>query len=589
MRWQHVLWKRWLDQKIQRKFFITYLILAVIPLCLFGITVYFIAKNTLEKKAQEDAITITNQINYNVDSYLRKIDRMTILPFMDIGIGNYLKADHVKVYPNSLEEFKMENDIRSYFTGLQLLQEGILGSYIVLDSGKVYGSFQNSSIRNEVEINDEPWFQEAVRQQGALVNSGLRHEESQVYYPRNNKKVVSIARYVTRMGTSDEPANEPLGVFVIDIDPDVFNFTAQKPENGFVIITDQRDQLLYFSADADRLNWSNWRANNDYIGQTSKSDYSGWTATYIVSKDYLYRDLAKIRILGVTIIIVLLIFSIFIAGFVARGVAAPILKLSRLMMKVQGGNFDQSIYLLQNDEIGKLAKSFNLMAADLKQFVEKIESKEKQKRIAEIEALRAQINPHFVYNTLSAIRMMALLQNAPEISKVLEIFIQLLKYSTYGNRKWVTIAEELQFITDYVALLEMRYMKKIRLELKLDPQVEELYIIPFIIQPLVENAIFHGMGTTHHQPVIQISFQFIPGHILQIVVKDNGIGMEQDQMDHIMNELESNTQFSGIGLKNIHERIKLEFGMEYGLKITSEIGQGTCIIIQLPMRKEGEI
>jgi two-component system sensor histidine kinase YesM len=590
------LWKKWMDQKIQFKFFVTYLFLAGLPLCIFGVSAYFIAANTLKDKAYSSFTVITKQVNQNIDSYLERLDKMTILPFLDQRIYDALGNAPVPSDKYTDEELQIEDSLQNYFISLEELEEGIKAVYIVSNNGRTYGYSTNSSIRSEIMVDQENWYKEAVKQHGALVNSGLR-EESQMYSFSDNSSVVSLARYATNIKNRKE-----LGVFVIDVDPYIFNFTAQKPKEGYIIITDQYGNILQSTLQVSKdviqtirnqgkpmgtlmqsVQFKN--AQGSFVGITSTSEYSGWSTTYLVSTAQLYQDLGKIRLVAWSIIAVLLLFSVIIAGFIAKGVASPIKRLSNLMGKVQHGDLNIQVEVQHKDEIGLLAHSFERMVKQLKHSFEQISVEEHNKRKAEIEMLRAQINPHFIYNTLSAIRMMAIMQNAQEIAKSLEIFIHLMKYCTVSDRKWVAVAEEIRFIQDYVALLESRYMRRFSVNINYAnesrEEIEQALIMPFIIQPVVENAIFHATGESNNEIRIEIRQGTDSDLIIDVI--DQGKGMEPEQVNSLMNfSSKKNGNLSGIGLKNIHERISLEFGVPYGVSIQSALDVGTTVTIRMP-------
>ncbi|WP_162463036.1 sensor histidine kinase [Paenibacillus psychroresistens] len=593
MAWIGWSWRRWKDLKIQSKFFITYLLLAVLPLSVFGTAAYFIAVGTLEGKANDSFKVITSQINYNVDAFLRGIDRMTILPFIDQRIYSTMTKLKLSQETYTPETLQIEKDMKTYFTSLQVLHEGIMAVYMITDGGQVYGYSQNTSIRPNNTLMDQKWFKETLIKNGEFVNSGLRLE-TQVY-DNGGKMTISLARHVTQVDT-----NEPLGVFVVDIDPYIFNFAAQKPRDGYVLIADQYGRIIHSSIPLKEDEWKGlWKESLDgkpqlhsihwnapfggMVGVASRSEYSGWTTLYLTSKKALYQDLDRIVKLALGIIVTLLLVSVILAGFVARSVASPIKRLSRLMNKVQNGDFPVTISMQQKDEIGLLSNSFDSMVKELSQLIERITLEEKSKRKAEIDALRAQINPHFIYNTLSAIKMMAHMQNANDIANTLGIFIQLMKYCTRSDRKWVTIQEEISFIEAYVSLLERRYMKRFAITYAIDEQVGELRIMPFLIQPIVENAIFHGLDGDTSKGEIRIDIHPGGQNELLILVQDFGSGMQEEKLSGLFGSgIEHNQGLSGTGLKNIHERIILEFGPSYGLFVKSILGEGTVVAIRVP-------
>jgi two-component system sensor histidine kinase YesM len=595
IRW---FWKRWMDQKIQVKFFVTYLLLAILPLCVFGAYNQFIIKENIESKADDSFVTITQQITQNIDAYLKQIDKMTLMPFSNPMLHRIVTSGD-QIFNSEESVLRNEEEIHLYFTSLQSLEEGIKAIYFVKNDNSVYGYGQGKNIRPENKVENEDWYQQALSSGGALVNSGLRKETQFFSSEGTEDSVVSVARYATNVQTKQK-----IGVFVVDIDPYIFQFIFKKPETGMVVLTDHNGQIIYSTSrlDADQqrviieesqassgqlyqVKWD--EAENKQLGYSHESEYSGWTVTYLVPKKQLYAEMTRINELLIILIVVLTLVLAILAGLVSRSIAFPIIRLSRLMSKVQSGNLSLSYSLTQQDEIGILARSYNDMRLELINLIERIGEEERGKRKAEMEALKAQINPHFIYNTLNAIRMMAIMQNSDTIAKQLGIFIHLMQYCTASDRKWIQIREEIKFLNDYVALLETRYVHKISLEYEVDEAITAGYIIPFLIQPILENAIFHGRNNHEdHQPILIRMTRRDCNLFIDII--DFGKGMTSDQLALLFNNKSRKHGMTGNGLRNIHERIQLEFGNQYGVEVKSVEGSGTTVTVSVPWNVEGD-
>ena len=351
---------------------------------------------------------------------------------------------------------------------------------------------------------------------------------------------------------------------------------------------EQRVIIEESQASSGQLYQVKWdEAENKQLGYSHESEYSGWTVTYLVPKKQLYAEMTRINELLVILIVVLTLVLAILAGLVSRSIAFPIIRLSRLMSKVQSGNLSLSYSLTQQDEIGILARSYNDMRLELINLIDRIGEEERGKRKAEMEALKAQINPHFIYNTLNAIRMMAIMQNSDTIAKQLGIFIHLMQYCTASDRKWIQIREEIKFLNDYVALLETRYVHKISLEYEVDEAVTAGYIIPFLIQPILENAIFHGRNNHEDRQPILIKMTRRDSNLF-IDIIDFGKGMTSDQLALLFNNKSRKHGMTGNGLRNIHERIQLEFGNQYGVEVKSAEGSGTTVTVSVPWNGEGD-
>ncbi|KGE18795.1 sensor histidine kinase [Paenibacillus wynnii] len=590
---------RWKDQKIQVRFFITYLLLAILPLIILASSVYLTLQRDSERKAQEDFLVVTKQIDQSVEKYLRLIDRMTIIPFGETALYQILS----KTPQNDAGSLTLQNEkeLHNYFMGLQSLQEGIRAIYMMSKEDNVYGYSAGRAVYPVNKVKKEAWYQQVIEREGGLVNSGLR-DESQFFSPVISDQVITFARYVTSVITG-----EKIGVFAIDVDPSVFTYTIEKVNKGNVVIMDQYQNILYSQqppgsekelmlaegkAASDESVFFQWKKDGKrWIGVNHVSSYTGWSTTYYITSDELFSDLNRIFRFTIYVILALLLLSIVLAGVVSRSVAQPIKLLSRHMNLLRSGNFNISLPFQGKDEIGFLTHSFNSMVYELKNLLERISEEEKLKRKAETDALLAQMNPHFMYNTLSAIRMMAMMQNAQEISHALETFMQLMRYSTQSYKNKVKMKEEIQFVDNYVSLLEMRYMRPIPVKYNIAPEHEDYELLPFLIQPIMENAVFHGMnqGDSTFSIEIRTAYDEFSGQF-QITIQDTGAGISPERLPTLLtraNPVLQGTQGLGTALINVNNRLKLEYGEAYGFSITSSMGEGTIVNLCFPGNKGG--
>ncbi|MCL6615909.1 MAG: histidine kinase [Anoxybacillus ayderensis] len=223
------------------------------------------------------------------------------------------------------------------------------------------------------------------------------------------------------------------------------------------------------------------------------------------------------------------------------------------------------------------------MIDELKQHIEHVKTKEKQKAMAEFRALQAQINPHFIANTLSNVAWLAKMQRAENIETVVTSLIQLLNASMGRGNDIITIREEIQNIKSYISIQEFKFFKKIEVYFDLDSDIMDCKILRFILQPIVENSIIHGLGPKQGQGIISIK-GYIDGDHLSINITDTGIGMEDWEFEKLLGgDVESKDRFNSLGLRNVNERIKLSYGDEYGLTVKSQKDMFTSVEIKLPV------
>ena len=260
--------------------------------------------------------------------------------------------------------------------------------------------------------------------------------------------------------------------------------------------------------------------------------------------------------------------------FVVRYLMKPMEELRGSMQQVSGGNLKVHAPVYQNDEIGQLSQGFNSMIAQM------------LKKEAEIESLQYQITPHFMYNTLNSIRYEAILQGSPNTAELLEAFIELLQLSASDRGAFITVKQEMHMVQNYVKLQQFRYADCFQVTFDMQPEAEACYVPRLLIQPLVENAILHGIDHRKRDNQIAVSVLCDNG-ALAIKVEDHGEGMTSEEIQKLLDG-QRKSKFSGIGVSNIRERLRLYYGGKAELRFYSEKGNGTTAVILLPISYDAE-
>lgn len=297
-----------------------------------------------------------------------------------------------------------------------------------------------------------------------------------------------------------------------------------------------------------------------------------------------------ITCLAVFLFISCLVVGTGLAVIFSNRLRKPVALLSSQVKKIGNGDFSPNPSIESEDELGEIGRGINKMSARIANLLDKSVEDEREKKNLEIKMLQAQINPHFLYNTLDSIRWIAVIQKNASIIKMVTALSGLLKNLAKGFNEKVTMRAELDFLSDYITIEKMRYMEMFDVEI--DVAEEELYqakIIKLTLQPLVENAIFSGIEPGGKNGSIKIRI-WQEEEKLCISVKDDGVGMTEEKIQDIMNnpQKRKGDTMSGIGLPNVDQRIKLVYGDEYGLRIKSQVGEYTEILVTLPIEYEKE-
>jgi two-component system sensor histidine kinase YesM len=271
---------------------------------------------------------------------------------------------------------------------------------------------------------------------------------------------------------------------------------------------------------------------------------------------------------------------------ISRTIARPIRWLDEQVKQYAQTRDISRFKINRNDEIGSLGRSFFDMGIKINDLFDKLRQESEIREQYRFKALRAQINPHFLFNTLNTIRWMALIRKADNIADTINSLVKILEYSIKEEREFVTLGEELDMIRNYIHIQNYRYGEDLEVAIDIPKELEEYRIIKFILQPVVENAFSHAFKNISRKKRIHISGKEEKDR-LKIFVRDNGAGIEPDRVFELNEELhrENQTRTAGIGLSNVHERIKVEYGEDFGLYVESVPGEGTTVTYTIPLLK----
>lgn len=337
-----------------------------------------------------------------------------------------------------------------------------------------------------------------------------------------------------------------------------------------------------------------WKDNNtevtigQYLGKKSicaivSSSFSDFTLLSISEHAALIADLKQTQWLFTLALALVIILAVVLATQIAGMLNKPLKNLMYAMERVGRGDFDTRAAVSEKeDEFSQLNNRFNGMVTQIDDLIKQVVEEQRHVRQAELHALQYQIKPHFMYNTLNSIKYTAIMQGNESVGKQLSSFIELLEASLNKGSDFSTLEFELRLVDDYVSLQMFRYMQCFTMEYEVTPEAKECYVPRFLLQPLVENSILHGMDTKRNDNIIRIQ-SYVLDEILHIEVSDNGKGMTLEQKDQILHQnADSNRQFNGIGVYNTEERLRLFYGKKMHMELITQVGEGTTYIIELP-------
>ncbi len=328
-----------------------------------------------------------------------------------------------------------------------------------------------------------------------------------------------------------------------------------------------------------------------YVAIYSGLNNGNWRMIKEVPKKVLYAEINKIQDIVFFVSILFLVIMFFISYVYSKKVTAPLKKMIGQMKEVEAGNLNAMVEINTNRELHELGENFNHMVYRVKRLMNEVVETERNKNELELEVLHAQINPHFLYNTLNTIRWMAKLKGEDTISKAIVALVKLLRISISVDKNMITVKEEIAYVESYLLIQRLRFNHKFEMEYHIQPEVGNHMIPKLILQPIVENSLIYGIDEADGESEllkIRIYSTEMEGETC-IIVEDNGVGMEEETLMRILRDEKNVNKFSKVGLNNVNQRIKMFFGESYGIRIISRKGEGTKVVIPIPSEAEKKI
>lgn len=356
-------------------------------------------------------------------------------------------------------------------------------------------------------------------------------------------------------------------------------------DNGTLQVLDSDGTVLYHRAENDDWIDQSIAAHLDKLHFETQLEDTGWIVSFDVDKVKAQSELYVLRGMLVLVIMLCAIVVVWGASRLSNNITRPLSDMMEQMERMERGELKVNIAVDSDDEIGVLAKKFNTMSRNLQTYIDRYYVARMQQGEAELKALRTQISPHYLNNTLEVIRMQAVSEDAPVAAHMIEMLGQQMQYAL-SDAASISLHDELELIRNYVSLLNFRYNDKLQLDIQ-EKGFGGCEIPKLSLQPLVENAYKHGLKNRPGMGLIQITAEAV-GDDLEITVLDNGTGMSKSVLTELKKQLQGiakprpESQTGGIGLKNVHDRLKSLYGEGYGLSISSWPGVGTAVCLKIP-------
>lgn len=580
------------DMKIKKKLAVTFISVAVIPLLLCGL--FLTAK--LRQVVVEDAF---EQVSANVERVRKRTEELLNVP---ADISNRLINDKRmkkaagQQYDNAvevIEAYRGYTDIRDY---LQMYKE-ISSIRVYVDNPSILENWE--FMQANPEISSQKWYREALEEKGLIgwnqIEDGQSRSES-----------LNLIRSFPLLSFRQK------GVMVIRVDKRHVDSILEQ-ESFLTLIVDSQNRIvasnaagisgkdfLELSASTRLLDLQEGSYDVTLDGKASKAivanlrpqdSWNGLRTLSVFTVSEITRDADHVIFLGTVVIVISLIFAALLTYASASLLSGRLRRLSRHVTEVHSGSWKTFLPIDGSDEIGMLSRQFNALVHEVNRLFETVQETSRQKNLVEqrqnemkFKMLASQINPHFLFNSLESIRMEAHIRKQDGIAEAVWKLSKLLRSSIETGSGRITLGKELEHVRCYLDIQQFRYEERLQYRLDVGVGQEDIQIPPFIIQPLVENAIVHGLDSRAECVFIEVRVGECQGGIL-VEVRDNGAGIPTERLESLRRELTvpaEEAEEQRIGLRNVNDRLILLYGAASALKIDSQPGCGMRIEFFVP-------
>ena len=577
---------------IRSTIYIYFTVSALAAILLIGLSLYGRFSGQLTATISQENQAMLSQVNRSVDSYLQ-----TIMKLSDSLYYGVIKNADLS-----------DESVSSDFTLLYDNNKDCIANIALLSKeGELLAAVPAARLKTGLDVTKEPWFQTTLER-----TDNLYFTTSHVQYIFDNSEnqyrwVITFTRSVEiTSGTSTEQ-----GILLLDISYTSFqqlldNITLGN--QGYIYMVSGGGELIYhpkmqlIDVGLADENYEKAAARRDgnyeeiYEGErrniTVKSvGYTGWKLVGVMPEANISLNVLKTQLFIVFVVAFFLFVLMVINAYISSRITGPIKRLEKSVNALEAGKLDTEIYIGGSYEIRHLGRSIRDMAGQIQVLMNDIVAEHESKRKSEFDTLQSQINPHFLYNTLDIIVWMIENEQKAEAVKVVTALARFFRISLSKGRSIIPVKDELEHVRNYLMIQQMRFKNKFTYQIESEPETLNLASLKLMLQPLVENAIYHGMEFMDGDGEILVRAFLEEGELI-FTISDNGLGMTEEQVNGLLKENTvhaSSKRGSGIGVKNVNERIRLYFGEQYGLSIESEPDEGTTIWIHLPAIPYAEI
>lgn len=567
-------------RSIRSQIMLFFSLLIVVPIIISGVSIYYALQNYLEDSYVRHQGKSINNLVSEMDDWRSEQEDLSLRLFGDQSIQQFLR------YPNTALTAEQLQRTANFRQALQIhsAKSDPFGSiFVVRDNGTIYGEGLSSTYDRYIHSR-------------LLLAAGYNGLPAW-----DNVEGTDKFALFRQINDNEKDLNRPIGYLFIlfnkaEIERMIGQYTVDPGQqyavfdekNSFQILTDSTMPKAFIeeigsSSETSRGPLTTVYGDEPYITFAEKR--AGWTLVSWIPENKVMEPARELFFGILFIAVVLIIFSVFMVLFLSHRITKPLKMIQRKMKQIGEGFFIFKVPVVRNDEVGELATAMNRMSDEIQSLIQKNKEEEVKRRMIQLQTLEYQINPHFLYNTLDSVNMLARKHQNPIIADMVTYLSRLFRIGLNQGREMITVADEVRHVTYYLKIQEIRFADQLYWDIQTDESIESEKIIKFLLQPLVENSINHGIRKRDEPGHIYIRIWKEPDSIV-LEIEDDGVGMDPEQLERVRESLndalEEPDKDHGFGLRNVHQRIQLHYGDDYGLEFASEKGYGTTVTVRLP-------
>lgn len=581
--------KRFRDFSIRTKLIIGFLTILLPLVLILSIVFYSYSAEIVLKQSLEQTREIVEQFSISLDNYMglmrNKMEILADSPTIQEELNTHQDKEDIK------------ND--SFYSRNKRIRRIMLQIYssVTMNDVEIYGINETNHYLSlwskKYEIPDKDILFE---------NANLSKGRSVLVNNINDADTIQMIKMVKDLQTY-----KPIGYIRFGLKRNYIEKMAKNinfgSDGGVVIFDENLNKISGIAHDSalSKLlkkkpsigNFSYSEGKNEYTAVHIHSDSTGWTTVGVIPLRYINKDLAGIQYLTVIIIVLTIIIGVTVSVIIAQSLILPLENTVNALEKFSRGDFAVRLKENRCDEIGKLNRIFNKAIKEINKLMQKVTQSEILNKEMEFKTLQSQMNPHFLYNTLDTINWLAFKEKQTEICNLVAAISSLIRASISNKKSIITIEHELDYVKNYIYIQHIRYKDRFDTIYDIDESLLKQAVPKLIIQPIVENAIIHGIENSKNKNLLYISVKH-ENECIVIIVKDTGIGMTDEKVSELLKEplnTEGDEQkaHTNLGLYAVHKRIQLMYGDLYGITVHSQAGEGTTVTLHIPFTKKQEI